>query len=290
MLNVAGHAKYAAGKSHGFAGSISGKIGSFHHNLVAHAAGRNWSLAGGLNQTGGFAGFLDIRNNVVYNWVHRTNDGGVKALNLVGNLYIPGPASRVFHLLKPDAGSPQDPQQYYLAGNVMEGREQYTRDNWANGGVQVEPRLLSQIKLNRPFCPSYITEHAAAEAYESVMADVGCNWPALDAIDRQILKDVATRTATFKGSKTGIPGHIDSQKDAGGWPELRSGEAPADGDHDGMPDVWETQNRLNPQDPADGNSIADDGYTNLERYLNTIVTRSADPARPAAARSATENP
>ncbi|HMP07840.1 MAG TPA: hypothetical protein PJ982_15935, partial [Lacipirellulaceae bacterium] len=77
-LNVAGHRKYEPGKQHGYAASISGDIGSFHHNLLAHCSGRNWSLAGGLDQASRHAGRLDIRNNVVYNWGHRTTDGGAK--------------------------------------------------------------------------------------------------------------------------------------------------------------------------------------------------------------------
>ena len=38
--------------------------------------GRNWSLAGGYDNAVRFAGHMDIRNNVVYNWRHRTTDGG----------------------------------------------------------------------------------------------------------------------------------------------------------------------------------------------------------------------
>ena len=81
-LNVAGHKKYEKGKQHGFAASIGGDVGSFHHNLLAHCAGRNWSLAGGLDKAGRHTGRLDIRNNVVYNWGHRTTDGGVDAAQL----------------------------------------------------------------------------------------------------------------------------------------------------------------------------------------------------------------
>ena len=33
---------------HAFAASISGEIGSYHHNLIAHSTDRNWSLAGWL--------------------------------------------------------------------------------------------------------------------------------------------------------------------------------------------------------------------------------------------------
>ena len=75
-------------ETHAFAGSISGDIGSYHHNLLAHCTDRNWSLAGGLDQAGKYAGRLDIRNNVVYNWTGRTTDGGVKDLVYVNELAI----------------------------------------------------------------------------------------------------------------------------------------------------------------------------------------------------------
>lgn len=50
-LNVADHDKKPAGNAHGYAGSVSGDIGSYHHNLLAHNEGRNFSMAGGLDGT-----------------------------------------------------------------------------------------------------------------------------------------------------------------------------------------------------------------------------------------------
>lgn len=273
-LNIANHRKYQLGKGHSFAGSISGNIGSFHHNLLAHCAGRNWSLAGGLTRGNKFAGRLDIRNNVVYNWQHRTTDGGVKALNFVNNYYIPGPATKVFHLLKPDAGNPDDPQQYYLSGNAMVGRPEFEADNWVAGSAIVDPQLIAQIKLERPFCEPFISTDSAADAYASVLADVGANVPRLDDVDRRILHDVIHRQATSIGSRGKLPGIIDSQTDVGGWPMLRNGEPPPDTDHDGMPDEWELSQSLNPRDGDDGNSVRADGYTNLEAYLNRLVGAS----------------
>ena len=281
-LNLSIHSHYVgSGKGHGFAGSISGDIGSFHHHLLANCAGRNWSLAGGLTGGGKFAGYLDIRNNVVYNWHHRTNDGGVRKLNLVGNYYIPGPSTKVFHLLKAimELKLPDDVQQYYVADNVMEDRPQYGPDNWKNGGVVGEHERYPQMKLDKPFCEPHITVHSAREAYESVIADVGANYPRYDAIDARTLKDVRRRGFTYRGSKTGLPGIPDSVRDVGGYVELKGGEAPADGDHDGMPDDWERANKLDPSDPADGNrDDVGDGYTNLERYLNSIVSAPPAPA------------
>jgi hypothetical protein len=277
-LNIADHAKYKPGTGHSFAGSISGNIGSFHHNLVAHCAGRNWSLAGGLTRGGKFAGYLDIRNNVVFNWQHRTTDGGVKALNFVNNYYVPGPATKVFHLVKPDTGSADDPQQYFIAGNRLEGRPQYDADNWANGGVLVDPSLIAQIKLAVPFCEPFVTTHTADEAYASVLEDVGANWPLHDAADERVLRDVRQRSFTAKGSRGGLPGIIDSQSDVGGWPELGGGQPPVDTDHDGMPDDWERAQGLDPHDGTDGNRVSDPaGYTHLERYLTGLTLRDQRP-------------
>ena len=140
------------------------------------------------------------------------------------------------------------------------------------------------MKLDKPFCVPYVTTQSAKEAYDSVMADVGCNYPRYDSYDERMIKDVLDRTTTYKGSKTGLPGIIDSQKDCGGWPQIKGGEAPADSDHDGMPDAWESANGLNPNDPADANGDSvGDGYTNLERYLNGIpASKTAAAAAPAA--------
>lgn len=265
-------------RGHGFAGSISGEIGSFHHNLVAHCSGRNWSLAGGFAQSGDeFGGYLDIRNNVVYNWFHRTTDGGVRYLNFVGNYYIPGPASQPeikhFVIARIENRLPQDVQRFYIAGNRMEGHPEYDADNWANGGVRSEARDHAAVKMLEPFCPSYITEHPADQTYENVMQDVGANLPYHDSVDTRVLNDVRKRSFTVRGSRGNLPGIIDSQKDVGGYPEMKTGEAPEDADLDGIADWWEKANGLDPTNPEDRNADRnDDGYTNLEEYLNWIVS------------------
>jgi hypothetical protein len=105
-----------------------------------------------------------------------------------------------------------------------------------------------------------------------VLASVGASLKR-DSVDARIIEEIRTGTAkygkTFDGGGNGI---IDSQKDVGGWPELKSEPAPEDGDHDGMPDSWETEKGLNPADAADGPMDRDgDGYTNLEEYLNFLA-------------------
>jgi len=69
-LNRAGHKNYVETKGpdceHGYAATIGGDCGSYHHNLLAHCEGRNWSLSGGLDGGGAYAGAHDVFNNVVY--------------------------------------------------------------------------------------------------------------------------------------------------------------------------------------------------------------------------------
>ena len=67
---------------------------------------------------------------------------------------------------------------------------------------------------------------------------------------------------------------IDSQDQVGGWDNYPVVHRPDnwDTDRDGIPDTWENRHGLDPQDPADRNEDMDnDGYTNLEEYINSLV-------------------
>ena len=260
---------------HGYAGSISGDIGSFHHNLLAHNEGRNWSLAGGINQANRHAGRLDIRNMVVYNWKSRTTDGGARQVNFVNNYYKPGPATELKTYLNPQFENPAfGPQQYYVEGNVMEGVCGPEGPKGPFKGVAPRGEQEAAVTVDEPFFPSRVTTHSAEEAYENVLADVGCNVPMLDDHDQRILKEVREGTFTYKGSRSGLPGLPDTQEDVGGWEEYPEVRRPDDWDTDGdgMPGKWEAEKGLDPEDPSDGPVDPDgDGYTNLEDYLNWLA-------------------
>jgi hypothetical protein len=282
-LNAAGHKKYPPGTEHGYAASIGGDIGSFHHNLLAHCAGRNWSLAGGLDKTQGhtYAGRLDIRNNVVYNWKSRTTDGGAHEVNFVNNYYKPGPASKFFYALKAQYGGFPGTQQYYVAGNVMPGHfgpneQEKARTATTERGGKLPEGYSSW--LDAEFFPSHVRTQNAEEAYADVLANVGCNFPALDPHDQRILAETRAGTAAFKGSRTGLPGLPDAQEDVGGWDDYPVIQRASgwDTDRDGLPDAWEKTQGLNPADPRDGAADRNgDGFTNLEDYLNSVVGESA---------------
>src|SRR5690606_38077421 len=104
-----------------------------------------------------------------------------------------------------------------------------------------------------------IKEETAAAAYEKVLNLAGASLKR-DEVDARIVSETRNGTATYNGSKTGYHGIIDSQTDVGGWPTLVQTTPPADTDGDGMPDAWETANKLDPNTPnATGRDLSEIG-------------------------------
>ena len=61
---------------------------------------------------------------------------------------------------------------------------------------------------------------------------------------------------------------------------MQEGETiPEDTDQDGITDEWEKSHNLNPADPTDATTIAENGYSHLENFLETI-TAKPDPTLP----------
>jgi hypothetical protein len=277
---------------HAFAASIGGFTGSFHHNLLINNTGRNWSLAGAMEQDGKtYGGQLDISNNVVYNWRDRTTDGGARRVQFVNNYYKAGAVSNTnLHLVSVDGNELNTPdmQMLYASGNMKVARDgkvliSANADEWASGkavcGMKGNNANANTIRSNSPWFENYITLDSAENAYKKVIdntSGAGANKPALDYIDSRYHDEVTNGKFTFTGSKDKLQGIIDSQNDAGGYPSeknFKGGTAPTDIDGDGMPDAWETLHGLNPNDAKDGAivSLSGDDYTNLELYLNELA-------------------
>ncbi|MFD0990080.1 T9SS type A sorting domain-containing protein [Mariniflexile jejuense] len=276
-LNAAGHQNYPVGTEHGYAASIGGDVGSFHHNLLAHNYGRNWSLAGGLDGSGYYSGRLDITNNVVYNWGSRTTDGGAKELNFVGNYYKPGPGMQLsrYALTVDHENVGEGMQRAYFAGNVMPGyfdesNQDYGRRSRDSNGANTTYETF----VNTPFFPSYVTTQTARQAYKSVLSDVGCVQPVFDDHDIRMINETLAGTYSVTGSVTGKKGFPDNEADAGGYENYPFITRPSnwDSDNDGLPNWYETIIGTNINSPAGdfSDSNADnnmDGYTNLDYYL-----------------------
>ncbi|KJD34772.1 pectate lyase [Tamlana nanhaiensis] len=276
-LNAAGHQNYPAGTEHGYAASIGGDVGSFHHNLLAHNYGRNWSLAGGLDGSGYYAGLLDITNNVVYNWGSRTTDGGTKELNFVGNYYKPGPGMQLsrYALTVDHENVGMGMQRAYFAGNKMPGyfdesNQDYGRRSRDRNGANTTYDTFVDV----PFFESHVTTQTADHAYKIVLSDVGNTVPVLDDHDLRMISETLNGTYSVTGSYTGKKGFPDDEADSGGYEDYPfiTRAADWDSDNDGLPNWWEeiigTNINSGAGDYSDANEDSNmDGYTNMDYYL-----------------------
>ena len=282
-LNQADHPNYEKGKTHGFAATIGGGCfyghSSYHHNLLAHCEGRNWSLSGGLDGAGNYSGAHDVFNNVVYNWGSRATDGGTHELNFVNNYYKMGASTTQTALLRHQfEGTGTGSQAAYVSGNIRENLDGSKTTDAENQTYKYElsggQKLTWEPWATAPFFESFATIESAEAAYANVLSDVGCNQPFLNAHDARMVSETFSGTTSTVGSKTGKKGIIDREWDAEGFTSIKEEKRAADfdTDQDGMPDWWEAlHSELNPS-VADNNTDADgDGYTALEDYLNWMA-------------------
>lgn len=303
--------------NHAFGSTIGGENTTFMRNLWADNTGRNPSI--------GWAGVFNFVNNVVYNWVHRTADGGEfkSMFNFINNYYKPGPLtpkeSLVGHrIIKAESRSEglfpfKQFGRVFANGNIIEGYPEITKDNW-NGGIQVDDHnaeidetVKALMRSSEPFSMPFITIMDTRGAFQWVLNYAGATIPCRDIVDQRICEEVRTGKAYYvedyeKKEKDNPYGDMwglhkrsqneeglfkyrrlskDSYKDGiitdprqmGGYPEYSKWEPWKDTDGDGMPDEWEIENGLNPNDPSDAvKDCTGDGYTNIEKYINDIPT------------------
>jgi pectate lyase len=247
---------------HGYGGIWGGEKASFHHNLIASHNSRLPRFSGSSTTPNGPEELVDFRNNVIYNWMNNNSYGGEKGkYNVVNNYYKPGPStkeSRKTQILDPS--SPVG--KFFVEGNVLHGAT--TTDNRKS----VKTNHPDSVFADKAFPVEPIRQHTAEKACEVVLDKAGASYKR-DAVDIRIAEEVRTGKSLSGKNHNGI---IDSQKDVGGWPLLKSLPPQSDTDQDGIPDSFEKENKLNPADASDAvtNSI-DPAYNNIEVYLNGLV-------------------
>jgi hypothetical protein len=274
--------------SHGYGGIWGGQNATFHHNLLADHDSRNPRFCGSRYTNKPDLEFVDFQNNVIYNWGGNSSYAGEGGkYNMVNNYYKAGPAtsssskSRIMQPY-PDDGTNSQPAGvygiFYVSGNLMTSSAAVTNDNWqgvslASVFTTLAPGVtISNLRSDKIFPASDITNHTAQTAYLKVLDYAGASL-VRDTVDRRVIRDVRSGTATFpNGGNGSTNGLIDTQSVVGGWPVLNSAAAPADTDNDGMPDSWEVQKSLDPKNASDGQLFTiDSKYTNVEVYINSLV-------------------
>ncbi|MBQ0072715.1 MAG: polysaccharide lyase [Prevotella sp.] len=284
--------------NHAFGASIGGHNTLFARNLFACNISRNPSIA--------MDGDFNFVNNVLFNWWNRSIDGGDdnSVYCIVNNYLKPGPvtgydvskgktdknASIRYRILKPESSRDKTRKdafgKAYVNGNIVEGYESVTKNNW-DGGVQPSyndvPSLLQRMRLE-VMPVTFEKMLTATEAYDYVMKNVGATKPCRDAVDQRIISSVKTGKPQYAKNavehespyvKRRLPadsyklGIITDPQQVGGLP-IYKGIPRLDSDGDGMPDEWESANGLNPMDASDAMNIREDGYMNIEYYANSL--------------------
>jgi len=287
--------------NHAFGSTMGGENCMLARNLWADNTARNPSI--------GWNGIFNFVNNVIFNWGHRSVDGGdyTALYNIINNYYKPGPVTDTksqvgYRILKPESGRSKLPYvvfgRAYVHGNIMLGNAKVTKDNW-DGGVQIENRkgdemtldsarnYFPYMKVDKPFPHAPVTILSATDAYNYVLKNVGATLPERDPVDKRVIEQVRTGKITYIPIETDtdfqfkvrkLPkdsykmGIITNINQVGGYPDYK-GTPYKDADNDGIPDSYEKSHGLNPNDASDAAKPAKNGggYTNIEVYLNSVV-------------------
>lgn len=259
-LNESVHAK----GDHGYGGIWGGMNASFHHNLIAHHTSRLPRFSGSSTTPNTPDELVDFRNNVIYNWGSNNTYGGEKGrYNMINNYYKPGPAT--LKTKKDRIVNPSQPYgRFFIEGNFLYANKEISVSNKL--GIVAEH--VDSMWVEKAFAVMNVHTDKAEEAFERVLQQAGASYKR-DAVDQRIVREVKEGGGASGKDKLGV---IDSQKDVGGWPELKTQAPEQDSDQDGMPDTWEVKNKLNPKDASDNITfIVSKQYTNIEVYLSSLL-------------------
>ena len=211
---------------HGYGGIWGGRNVTFHHNLIAHNNSRNPRFDHPAIYDGTDLlfrrGTVEFVNNIVYNWGMKAIYGGEEGwFNIVGNLFKAGPGTKNLNgryvEISTSESTSMIPGSYYIKDNIYDvsavedgnylGKDPDEEEiaEYAAEYEAVSPE--TPFACRRPMMPGPVMKEAAA-----VLKSAGASHRR-DDVDKRIVKEVRTGTATFSGSVTGIPGIIDSEND-----------------------------------------------------------------------------
>ena len=256
--------------------SVNMKNISVHHNLFMHGDSR-FPLAKCHD--------AQIINNIMYNWRWWPTGiaGGIK-VDIIGNKYKAGPDMLKGYdnevMVRTDwknqeYGPPGKPS-IYIEGNIGPHQDDPKGDNWGMLMCWREWKPL-HYRPNQKQCRRYkpmgnlshpITINPVENIESAILPNIG-SYKRLNERGKWVLNRDSVDSRLISEYKKGTGAIPKDEKEVGGYPSIEPGKPYTDTDKDGMPDVWEKQYKLNPQDHSDGSEDKDrDGYTNIEEFLN----------------------
>ena len=117
-----------------------------------------------------------------------------------------------------------------------------------------------------PYAYPTLEKWSAKSLIENLLPDVGASLPYRDLADCYMVDEVLSfgKKGKLITNENELPIGVPTS-----W-SFYKGEKRVDTDNDGMPDEWETANGTNPN-ANDAMTIAENGYANIENYINGIT-------------------
>lgn len=243
-----------------------------------------------------------IVNNIFYNNRRYANQfmGGI-SVDVIGNLYKKGPMfgqyapnSWDWHEVQistttgtdsPNTSTAPTSPKIYMEGNKGWYQTNPAADNWLmtanvpgenNAETNSGPAATSYKRspyqkladTTFPIVPIDVTQLDTA-----VVPNVGASrrlacgggWVAnRDSVDTRLISQYQNNTGISALAVT------ENSAGIGGFPTIAAGTPCTDSDHDGMPDEYEIARGFNANNAADRNTVAGNGYTNLQNYLEGL--------------------
>lgn len=248
---------------------VDGAENAFKHNLYAHNNSRMPRLGSEMAITATGA-VTDFTNNVIYNWPSRAGYSGTdqpSSTNFLGNYYMRGNNNGSTVFKGGDSAANPGVTKIFHSGNLYDGNKNGVAD-----GTPVTNSQFTDLRLIVPQAFDIAGMGAidsADVALQRVLDYGGANWANRNPIEDRIVQSVRDGTGNvITDISTGVQ--------ATEWATVLSQttattrDANWDTDLDGMPDHWEEQHGLDANAANNNADFDNDGYTDLEEYLNEI--------------------
>ena len=236
--------------THSAGGLMQGENISLYRILLVDNSTRNFKVKG-VNQ---------YANNIVYNWKNYAynmggDSEGESFANIESNLFVNGP----------DGG-----------GNCLDGGNAkfhfYGADNWqdANRDGILNPTEFTGNgggdRQSQPYDYPALEKWSARDLIDKLIPEVGASLPYRDLADCYMVDEVLSfgKKGKLITNENELLIGVPTQ-----W-TMFAGTKPTDTDNDGMPDWWEEANGTN-KNANDAMTKADNGYANIENYINSIT-------------------
>lgn len=264
---------------------ISAKV-SILHSLLANTHGRAPNVC---------EGELQFINNVIFNVCNLGGDGANHGWACGTHIYFfMGPVKADLINNYYAEGSNISPYNANSKGALTHFDKNYFVSQDTDGDMSDPGDFHSgDIGFSKSSTPLFSSIDSILDiklVRDDVLQNVGAMLPIRSGIDEEIIKDVEEKRTGQSGSYK--PGEANLgqtyadyrllSRGRTDYPNIPFTQRPAnyDTDRDGIPNEWEEDQGLDPNDASDGAIITADGYSNLEHYLHSLSGTLFTPDNP----------